>query len=117
MSRRDDKTLLKDMLSSARLGVKAIQGRRQDDLVNDFIWELGLIKCLEIIGEAAGRLSERIRQHHTEVSWLQIIGMRNRLVHAYFEIDQEQLWKALTEDLPQLIKQLESVMLSEFIED
>jgi uncharacterized protein with HEPN domain len=114
MPRRDDKTLLKDILDSASAGVKAVQGRTQADLANDFIWKLGLVKCLEIIGEAVGRLSERIRQRHNEVSWPQIIGMRNRLVHAYFEIDQEQLWKALLEDLPQLIKQIEAVLDSEF---
>jgi len=63
----------------------------------------GWIKCLEIVGEAAVRVSGDLQQRCPEIPWSHIIGMRNRLVHAYFDVDYEQVWKALTEDLPPLI--------------
>ena len=117
MSRRDDVVLLRDMLNTARTAVGAIQGRRQSDLSSDVVWALGLAKCLEIIGEAAARLSEPTRGRYPEIPWQPIIGMRNRLVHAYFDIDPEQVWKALTEDLPPLIEQLECVLTVETLPD
>jgi len=73
-----------------------------------------LVKCLEIIGEAAGRLSADFRARHAGIPWGEIVGMRNRLIHAYFEIDYEQVWKTLTEDLPPLIEQLHAILASEF---
>ena len=74
---------------------------------------LGLVKCIEIAGEAAGRLSVALRDRYPETPWHLIIGMRHRLVHGYFEIDHEQLWGALTEDLPLLIPQLERMLADE----
>jgi uncharacterized protein with HEPN domain len=113
MSRRDDKTLLQDMLEAARSAVGAIEAGEQAALASDHVRALGLVKCLEIVGEAAGRLSRDFRGRHSAIPWDQIIGMRNRLVHAYFEIDYEQVWKTLTEDLPQLIEQWERILAEE----
>jgi len=113
MSRRDDPTLLRDIVGAARSAVAAIEGREPAALPADHVWTLGLVKCLEIVGEAAGRLSEGLRKRHPDIPWAQVVGMRNRLVHAYFEIDYEQVWKALTEDLPPLIERLEKTLREE----
>ena len=113
MPRRDDKTLLRDMIEAARSAVSAIEGSEQAALAADHVRALGLVKCLEIVGEAAGRLSAELRARQPAIPWAQIIGMRNRLVHAYFEIDYEQVWKALTEDLPPLIEQWERILADE----
>jgi len=113
MSCRDDKTLLKDMLDAARAAVAEIEGSTQAALAADHVHALGLTKCIEIVGEAAVHLSRELRQRHSEVPWALIIGMRNRLVHAYFDIDYEQVWKALTEDVPPLIEQLQRILESE----
>ena len=113
MSRRDDKTLLRDMIEAARSAIAAIEGSEQAALAADHVWALGLVKCLEIVGEAAGRLSADLRARHPAIPWGQIIAMRNRLVHAYFEIDDEQVWKALTEDLPPLLEQWEKILAAE----
>jgi len=106
MSRRDDETLLPDMPDTARLAVSTTRGSEQTSLAADHVRALGLVKYLEIIGEAAGRLSADGRQQLAGIPWEQIIGMRNRLVHAYFEIDYEQVWKTLAEDLPPFIEHL-----------
>jgi len=113
MSKRDDKTLLQDMIQAARSALAEIEGATQSALAADHVRALGLTKCLEIIGEAAGRLSMELQRRYPEVPWGEIIAMRNRLVHAYFEIDYEQGWNALTEDLPPLVEQLQTILRSE----
>ena len=87
----------------AQSAVDAVQGRTRADLAVDHVWMLGLVKCVEIIGEAAGRISPEARDRLARLPWPDMIGMRNRLVHGYFEIDEEQVWSAVTEDLPRLI--------------
>jgi uncharacterized protein with HEPN domain len=113
MSRRDDPTLLRDMVSVARSAIAEVGGADLGALAADHVRALGLVKCLEIVGEAAGRLSPDFRARHSDIPWAPIIGMRNRLVHAYFDVDYEQVWKALTEDLPPLIERLEAILVDE----
>jgi len=57
-----------------------------------------LVSCLAVVGEAAAHLSPEARACDASVPWHQIVGMRNRLVHAYFDIDQDEVWLAVTED-------------------
>ena len=89
MSRRNDFTLLRDIVETGRSAMAAIEGKSPAALNADHVWSLGLVKCLEIVGEAAVRLSADFRARHAGMPWGEIIGMRNRLVHAYFEIDCE----------------------------
>jgi uncharacterized protein with HEPN domain len=110
MSRRDDRTLLRDMIEASRAAMNAIEGKDRSALAADHVYALGLVKCLEIIGEAAQQLSTDLTDQHPDVPWPQIVGMRHRLVHAYFEIDYEQVWRALTDDLPPLVAQLERIL-------
>jgi uncharacterized protein with HEPN domain len=68
---------------------------------------LALVKEIEIIGEAASRLSLETRQQIPALPWTDIILMRNRLIHAYFDVDLDIVWKTFTDDLPPLIQELE----------
>ena len=113
MSRREDLSRLKDMLDAARDAVSAASGHNEADIAADRVWALGLVKCIEIVGEAATKISEEIRNRYPDIPWAEIIGMRNRLVHVYFDIDYEQVWKTLTEDMPPLIERLESIFDNE----
>ena len=113
MSRRDDVTLLRDMLEAGRQAIASEQARGREDLDRDLVWTWGLTKCLEIIGEAASRLSDELHARSADIPWAQIIGMRNRLVHAYFEVDRDQVWRTITEDLPPLVEQLERLLEAE----
>ena len=110
MSRRDDLTRLTDMREAAQAAVDAVRGRSRADLSIDHVWMLGLVKCVEIVGEAAGRVSRDTRDRLVQLPWPDMIGMRNRLVHGYFEIDEEQVWIAITEDLPRLIGLLDEAI-------
>ncbi len=71
-----------------------------------------LARCVEIVGEAAGRLSDEIRAVAPTVPWAAIVGMRNRLVHAYFDVDTEIVWKTVTVELPALAADLRPLLIS-----
>ena len=69
-----------------------------------------LVRCVEIIDEAAGRLSDATCANSPEIPWSAIVGMRNRLVHAYFDVDTEIVWKTVAVELPALADQLRPLL-------
>ncbi len=73
---------------------------------NDRRTQLAVERCLEIIGEAASKVSTSFCNAHPEIPWRQIIGQRNVLIHEYGEIKQERIWKVVRENIPQLIEVL-----------
>lgn len=111
--RKPDRIRVQHMLDAARDATASVQGRVRQDLDRDRIWALGLVKCIEIIGEAAARVSPEARSQFPQIPWMQIVGMRNRLVHAYFDLDLDQVWNAVAQDLPPLIAALETILLHE----
>jgi uncharacterized protein with HEPN domain len=71
-----------------------------------------LMKAIEIIGEAASKITQDSRDQCTEIPWLKVVGMRNRLIHAYADVDLNILWETVTTALPQLIEALERTITS-----
>ena len=110
MSRRDDTVFLVDMLNHAREAVELLENSSLDDLKSDRVTELAVRKLVEIVGEAANRTSATTREHHPEIAWPQIIGVRNRLVHGYDVVDLSILRDIVQNDLPPLVEQLTSVV-------
>jgi len=100
---------MRHMLAAAREAVEFVYGRTRDDLNDDRQLVLALVKAIEIIGEAANQVSQSARDETLEIPWDDIIGMRHRLVHTYFDIDLDILWKTPQADLPSLIAELERV--------
>jgi uncharacterized protein with HEPN domain len=90
-----------------------INGRQRNNLDTDRMLVLALVKDIEIIGEAATNLSQDCRSRHPQLPWADIIGMRNRLVHAYFEIDLDIVWEVVKNDLPSLVSELDDIIQSE----
>ena len=84
--------------------------RKRSSLNTDRKLALALVKCIEIVGEAAANVSKQCREELQQIPWANIIGMRNRLIHAYFEINFDILWKTVVEDLPPLISELEKIV-------
>ena len=74
------------------------------------IAQLAILKAVEIVGEAASRVSADTQGAHPDLPWPKIIGMRNRLVHAYFEVNLERVWDTVRRDIPALISQLEPLV-------
>jgi uncharacterized protein with HEPN domain len=104
--RRDDVVRLRHMLDAAREAVEFVAGKGREDLHADRKLALALVKDIEIIGEAAFQTSDDTRRQLPDISWDDIIGMRHRLVHAYFDINLDILWKTVKEDLPPLVDAL-----------
>ena len=107
MSKRDDQISLVDMLNHAKEAVDLLGGASLDDLEGDRVMQLALRKLVEVVGEAANRVSEETQQQHTSIAWGEIIGTRNRMVHGYDDVDLSILWDIIKNDLPPLIGQLE----------
>lgn len=77
----------------------------QEELLRD-----GVVRQLEIIGEASRNLSREFREKHPEVPWSQIIGLRNRIVHDYLNVDFDIVWEIAQNDLPLLKQQIEQIL-------
>ena len=105
----DDVIRFRHMLDAAREAVEFVRGRARVDLNGDRQLVLALVKDIEILGEAAYQVTPDTRDQTPGIPWDDMIGMRHRLVHAYFDIDLDILWKTAQDDLPRLIAELERV--------
>lgn len=110
---RDDAIRLRHMLDAACEAVDFARERTRSDLTIDRKLVLALVKDIEIIGEAAYRISQDSRNQLPGIPWEDIIGMRHRLVHAYFDINLDVLWRTVQKDLPPLISELQRVVPEE----
>jgi uncharacterized protein with HEPN domain len=113
MTAHRDLQSLRDMLEYSHLTQRLIRGKTRAGVESDEVVLLALRKALEIVGEAARRLSPELRGRHPHVPWVDIIGMRNWLTHRYDAIDPDTLWKALHDDVPALILDLERILARE----
>jgi uncharacterized protein with HEPN domain len=95
------------MLDHAREAVAMVRGRSRADIDADRQLNLALVRLLEIVGEAAARTNEQERGLNPDVPWMEIVGLRNRLIHGYDSVDFDILWNIITKDLPPLIEKLE----------
>jgi len=110
MSRHDDSVCIKDMLAHASEAMDLLSDRSREALCRDRVIQLALTRLVEIVGEAANRVSADGRRRHPEVPWPKIIGMRNRLIHGYDVIDYDLLYNTIRTDLPPLIQQLRAIV-------
>ena len=105
-----DEARLRHMLDHAIEAVEMAQSKTRQDLDADRQLNLSLVRLLEIVGEAAGRVSEATRDQHPEIPWADIVGLRNRLIHAYDAVDFDILWNVVRDDLPPLVAALRSIV-------
>lgn len=110
---RGDDAYLLDMLVAAHKAQAFAAELTYSQFVRSELHQNAILKVLEVVGEAASRVGDDTRQAHPDISWQQIVGLRNRIVHAYFEIDLDVVWRIVQEDLPELISQLEPLVPSE----
>ena len=109
MSQHEDLIRLRHMLDHTREASNLARSHSRSDLDTDRLLGLGLVRLLEIVGEAAGRISEGLRAEQTLIPWPRIVGLRNRLIHGYDSVDMDILWEILTNDLPPLIESLQAI--------
>jgi uncharacterized protein with HEPN domain len=104
---KDDRIRLRHMLDAAREAVSFTEARSRADLDSDRMLVLSLVKSIEIVGEAASRVTAETQRQNPEIPWQDIVGMRNRLIHAYYDIDLDRVWDTVLDDLPPLITSLQ----------
>ena len=110
MSRHEDGVTLRQMLDHIEEAVALAKGRTRADIEADRIFFLALLKLVEIVGEAATRISDPMQAAHPEIPWREIIGTRHRLIHGYDAVDYDILWDIATADFPPLARQIRALL-------
>ena len=103
MSDRDIQLYLADILDSCNAVTEYVAGITFEDFCNDRRTYSAVIREFEIIGEAVGKLPEELKQRRSDVEWQDIKDFRNLLIHEYFGVDLEIVWKVIQDDLPDLM--------------
>jgi uncharacterized protein with HEPN domain len=106
----NDATFLWDMLQAARELDEFLANRRRRDLDDDRMFRRAAERSIEIIGEAAARVSKDFRAAHPEVPWQEIIGQRNVIAHEYGDVILDRIWVVATQRIPELIALLEPLV-------
>lgn len=108
--RPEDAIRVQHMIEAAEAVRSFIAGRRRIDLDSDTMLLFALVRAIEIIGEAASRVSPEARATMPSVPWASVVAMRHRLVHAYFDIDRTISWKTAAEEVPPLLSVLQAAL-------
>ena len=98
------------MLNHALEAVAMTEGKTRADLDEDRQLNLALVRLLEIIGEAATRIPKEDQARYTDISWPEIVSLRNRLIHGYDTVDFDIVWQIVKQDLPGLIESLKKFL-------
>jgi len=112
---KSDWIRLRHMLDAAKEARSFIKNEERASIEKDRKLVLALIKSIEIIGEAANKVTKEGREGIPQIPWPNIISMRNRLIHAYFDINLDILWETVNADIPELIEKLEKILPSDKI--
>lgn len=110
MSRHDDTVPMRHMLDYAREAVALVRFRSRSDLDSDRLLQLGLRLIIQVVGEAANRVSKEGQARYPEIPWREAVAARNRIVHGYDTVDYDLVWRILTEEFPLLIAALERAL-------
>lgn len=102
-----DSSYVLDMLEMARLAIRHADALTREEFDRNRLLQDGLVREIQVLGEAARKVSAELRAASPEIPWSKIVGMRNVLVHDYIEVDLDEIWRVAREDLPALIPHLE----------
>jgi len=108
--KKDDSVYLHHILMAVERIEEYSEGVSLQEFLVTGIIQDGVVRQLEIIGEASRNLSAELVQSHPEVPWSEIIGLRNRIAHAYYNIDQGVVWDIVQEDLPSLRRDVTRIL-------
>ncbi len=100
---RDDTVCVRHILDAAEKATTFARAHTREDLDTNEMLAFSLIHLLEIIGEAANGVSEGFREKHPDIPWRQMVELRNRLIHGYFDINLDIVWDTVAKDLPPLV--------------
>src|SRR5712692_925192 len=107
---RDDREIAHQMLDVVGRIRAMLRGRSREAFEADEVRQLALLHLIQLLGEAASRTSATFRDAHPEIPWGPIVGMRNRIVHGYDDVDPDIVWRVATEDVEPLLASLERIV-------
>ena len=107
--RAEDKILIMHMIESAQSAQEFLSDKKYQNLQNDKQLAFAVVRALEILGEAASQITQELREKYPHVQWRNIVSMRNKLIHAYFDINYKIIWSSLKEDIPRLLQKLKDM--------
>ncbi len=105
-----DRNRLRHMVEAAQEAVGYVESLPRDEFGSQRPLQHSVVRCIEVIGEAASRLSPGFCKAHSDIPWQDMVGMRNRLIHAYFDLDMDLIWQTASRELPDLISRLEALL-------
>lgn len=109
---RADKIRIQHMIDAADEALKFAENKTIDDFRNNRMLVLSIVKDIEIIGEAASKISPPTKVRFNDIPWKDIVGMRNRLIHGYFDVDIRVIKQTVDNDIPQLLAQLKDILIN-----
>lgn len=109
-NRKSDLIRIHHMIDASVKAIQFTQFKTRADLDKEEQLALALVRLVEIIGEAASKITEETQAQSPSIPWLNITGTRNRLIHAYENVDYDILWQIVQKDLPALVQQLEQLL-------
>ena len=111
---RSEEQYLTDIVEAADAIARFIAGIDQEAFLQDELRQSAVIQKIEVIGEAAGKISHRLRDRYLELDWPRIVGMRNILVHSYFSVKPGIVWQTATQAVPNLREKIAQILVKEF---
>ena len=109
MSRRDDSAWIEDTLDAVKRLLNDVKDVSYQEYLQNSQLQRAVLFDLTVLVEASGKVSDNLKNEYDQLPWQQMKGLRNRVIHAYFEIDHAIVWEVLTREIPDLLPQLESL--------
>ncbi len=107
---KDDLVYVGHMLDKAHEALSLVHGKTRLDYDRDKALRLALTHLIQVIGEAARRVSQAFRSRYPQIPWDAIAGMRSKIVHDYMNVDEDIVWDSVIQELPPLIEELEKIV-------
>jgi len=111
MSQKDNQVYVQHMIDTANKALSFVEGVSREDFDNNELLRLSLTHLLQIIGEAARRVSPDFRENYPTIPWQAVVGMRSKVVQDYLNVDEDIVWNTVKNDLPLLVKELEKILI------
>ena len=108
--KKDDSVYLHHIIDAFVLIEHYMDNVSHEEFLRNRLLQDGVIRQLEVMGEAARNLSEDLRNEHPQIPWRQMIGLRNRMIHAYFNVDLQIIWEIVQGDIPDLKQKMKQIL-------